>query len=148
MAHGAAKSDDERARRKEADIPTTDAHGARSGERARQDDARAWPSSDPQKTPTSPGAEHDVTLTRDAARDDEMDPGTARIDLPAPGYPYSEQALTSWFRATYDRVPSERELGVLMNAMAQRDATPPREGPEPDPDGWWMTTSAPPATRR
>jgi hypothetical protein len=68
--------------------------------------------------------------------------------LPAKGYPVSEQSLTEWFRQTHAREPTALEIGALMAAIAQRDATPPHEGPEVDLQGWSTTPFAPPATGR
>jgi hypothetical protein len=113
-----------------------------------EDEPRAWPSADRQKMETTANREPDVRPPPDMRRD--VQPGPAaedQIELPAPGYPNSEEALTAWFCRTYFRPPSERELGVLINAMDLRDSTPPLEGPEPDPQGW-ETTPSPPATRR
>ena len=70
------------------------------------------------------------------------------MPLPPPGYPISEEAVTNWFRERHQREPDDREVGVIMDAMALRNATPPIEGPVPDPEGWTNTPSAPPATRR
>lgn len=68
-------------------------------------------------------------------------------ELPAEGYPIAEVAVTDWFRGRYGRAPTERELGAVMGAMAQREATPPRRGPDADPQGWAVFPPAP-ATRR
>jgi hypothetical protein len=57
------------------------------------------------------------------------------MELPAPGFPASEQDLSDWFRTKHGREPSERELGALMAAMAQREATPPHNGARVDLDG-------------
>jgi hypothetical protein len=70
------------------------------------------------------------------------------IELPVEGYPYSEQSLTDWFRRRHARDPSTRELGALQVALAQRDSTPPHEGPNADLEGWRTDLSAPPADRR
>jgi hypothetical protein len=58
------------------------------------------------------------------------------VELPAPGYPMSEQSLTDWFRQKYGREPTEREIGALMSAMADRESTPPHEGARAEPEGW------------
>ncbi|MBV9250234.1 MAG: hypothetical protein JO227_13445 [Acetobacteraceae bacterium] len=58
------------------------------------------------------------------------------MNLPPPGYPISEQAITDWFRTTYRREPVEREIGLIMDAMADRSATPPHEGPPANDRGW------------
>jgi hypothetical protein len=72
----------------------------------------------------------------------------AMIELPAPGYPISEQSLTDWFRQRYGRTPSERELGSLMAAMAERNSTPPHEGPRADLEGCQTDPAAEPPARR
>jgi hypothetical protein len=90
--------------------------------------------------------EADVRPLRNAELDIPPPPiAEGQIELPVLRYPTSEVALTSWFRTTYFRAPSERELGMLMIAMNRRDSTPPHVGPEPDLPGWETT---PPATRR
>jgi hypothetical protein len=71
----------------------------------------------------------------------------ATPDLPAEGYPVSEEAVESWFRERHGRPPTERELGVIIGEMAHREATPPHRGPDADPQGWMMGPPAP-ATRR
>ena len=46
-----------------------------------------------------------------------MTSGTAKpaaMDLPAPGYPVSEEAVGHWFRQRYQRQPTEQELGAIM----------------------------------
>jgi hypothetical protein len=70
------------------------------------------------------------------------------VQLPVPGYPMSEQAVTDWFRLTYHREPSELEVGTIIDAMARREVTLPEVGPRAEPDGWSTGISAPPATRR
>ena len=57
------------------------------------------------------------------------------MELPAPGFPASEQDLTDWFRKKYGREPSDRELGVIMAALAQRESTPPHDRPNADLEG-------------
>jgi hypothetical protein len=71
---------------------------------------------------------------------------TAR-ELPARGYPVSEEAVEYWFFNRYGRAPAEQELGAIMGEMAKREATPPRRGPDADPQGW-VTFPTAPATRR
>lgn len=70
------------------------------------------------------------------------------MELPAAGYPISEEAVTNWFQAQHHRMPTEAEVGEVMDAMARRDATPPVQGPRADPEGFETGPSAPPATRR
>jgi hypothetical protein len=158
--HLAAKIDDERTRRGEARDRQLDPHGVAPAGQANQDEPRAWPSSDRQKLeatanrveqgkPEHPLGEQDPRRPPGTGRDAQPRPAVeGQIELPVPGYPNSEEALTSWFNSTYSRTPSAREIGVLMNAMAQRDSTPPHVGPEPDPHGWETKPSAPPARRR
>ena len=77
-----------------------------------------------------------------------MDDTASTPELPAAGYPPSEQALTDWFRRTHGREPTELEIGRIFAEMAQRDATPPHDGPHSDAEGWRVDPVAPPATRR
>jgi hypothetical protein len=79
------------------------------------------------------------TATRSKAR-------SVAPELPAPGYPVSEEAVEYWFRQHHGRAPAEQELGAIMGEMAKREATPPRRGPDADPRGW-ATFPAAPATR-
>jgi len=158
--HPTAKIDDEGTRRGEARDLQLDPHGLAPARQADEDEPLAWPSSDRQNMetiadrvergePEQPLGEPDVRPPPDSERDVQPRPAAeGQIELPVAGYPISAEALTSWFRRTYSRTPSARELGVLMNAMARRDSTPPHEGPEPDPHGWETSPSAPPATRR
>jgi hypothetical protein len=152
-------TDDEGARRDDARDRQIDPHGVAPARQADEDEPRAWPSSDRQKLEattgratqdeTAPSEEPDVRPPHDTGHDvPPRQAAEGQIELPVPGYPNSEQALTSWFNMTYSRPPSERELGVLMNAMTMRDSTPPHTGSEPDPHGWGTTPAAPPATRR
>ena len=67
---------------------------------------------------------------------------------PAPGYPITEEAITNWFQGTHGRMPTDREVGAIIDAMAKRDATPPHEGPDPEPHGRLLGPSAAPADRR
>ena len=89
-------------------------------------------------------------IQADAAADGNPDDGAhpTSQELPATGYPPFEQPLTDWFRERYRREPTDRELGVLMAAMNERDAPPPRDGLKPDPEGWRTDVSAPPGSRR
>jgi hypothetical protein len=50
------------------------------------------------------------------------------MDLPAPGYPISRDAIGNWFRKRYQREPSSLEVGEIMLQMTRRDSTPPRTG--------------------
>jgi hypothetical protein len=68
-------------------------------------------------------------------------PGNPRpvpAELPAPGYPVSEEAVEYWFRGRYGCAPTEQEIGAIIGAMAQREATPPRRGPDASAHGWVM----------
>lgn len=76
---------------------------------------------------------------------DKITPTTK--DLPALGYPVSEEAVEHWFRQRHGRAPTERELGAIIGEMAQREATQPHRGPDADPQGW-LTFPPAPATRR
>jgi hypothetical protein len=71
----------------------------------------------------------------------------ATRELPALGYPVSEEAVENWFRTRHGRAPTERELGAIIGEMARREATPPHQGPDADPQGW-VSGPAAPATRR
>jgi hypothetical protein len=44
---------------------------------------------------------------------------------PAAGYPISVEAIREWFRRTYGREATEREVGEVQDRVARRDATPP-----------------------
>ena len=57
-------------------------------------------------------------------------------ELPAQGYPYNEPDLRDWFRLTYAREATERELGSLLAAMAARDDAAGPGEPRPEPGGW------------
>jgi hypothetical protein len=70
------------------------------------------------------------------------------LPLPAPGLPISAAAVTAWFVRTYGREPSDREVGAIIDAMAERESTSPRVGPHADPQGWSLGPVARPATRR
>lgn len=67
--------------------------------------------------------------------------------LPA-NLPITEHAVAEWFSRTYGRAPNDQEVGAIIDAMAERDATSPRVGPHADPQGWSIGPSAHPATRR
>ena len=55
------------------------------------------------------------------------------MEIPVEGFPFSAEAVAAWFRARHGRDPGDAELNDIFNAMAEREATPPREGPEADP---------------
>ena len=57
------------------------------------------------------------------------------MELPVAGYPISEEAVTNWFEQTHGRLPSERETGAIMDAMAQREASQPVKAPVSDSNG-------------
>jgi hypothetical protein len=46
-------------------------------------------------------------------------------ELPPIGYPASEDAVMHWFQQTQHRVPNEAEVGMVLEAMNQRDADQP-----------------------
>jgi hypothetical protein len=71
-------------------------------------------------------------------------PGPAPQVLPAEGYPYSEPGLRDWFRRTYSREATERELGALMGAMAMRESKTGPGEPRPEPGGWRVEPAAAP----
>jgi hypothetical protein len=78
-------------------------------------------------------------------------PEPAPQRLPAEGYPYSELGLRDWFRRTYSREATERELGALMAAMAMRESKTRPGEPRPEPGGWRVEPAAaqdPPIDRR
>jgi hypothetical protein len=64
------------------------------------------------------------------------------MDIPAEGYPFSAEAVVAWFRDRHGRTPGDAELNAVLNAMAARDATPPRDGPDAAPEGWRTPPSA------
>ncbi len=66
---------------------------------------------------------------------------TVPAELPAAGYPLSADAVSHWFRTRYGRVPTELELGEIIAAMAQREATPPHYSPDAVAGGWVMGPS-------
>lgn len=68
-------------------------------------------------------------------------------DLPAPGYPVSEEAVDHWFRQHHGRAPTEQEVGAIMSLMAEREATLPHEGPRAQADGWVVGPATPPTRR-
>jgi hypothetical protein len=70
------------------------------------------------------------------------------MELPVPGYPVNEESVISWFRQRYKREPTTQETGAILDAMAQRDSTPPLSDSVEDPRGWTTDVSAPPADRR
>ena len=65
-------------------------------------------------------------------------------ELPAEGFPYSATGLRDWFRRTYSREASERELGALMAAMATRDDKAGPGEPRAEPGGWRIEPVAAP----
>lgn len=74
--------------------------------------------------------------------------GEPQRQLPMPGYPISEDAVAYWFQQTYQRLPTDAELGTIIDAMAERETTPPHVGPHAEPEGWKLGPLAAPATRR
>src|SRR4051812_36631686 len=101
-----ANIDDHEARRSDARDRQIDPHGVASARQADEDEPRAWPSSDRQKLEATanrveqdepePSGAPDMKLASDTVRD--VQPQRAadgQIELPVPGYPISEEALTS-----------------------------------------------------
>jgi hypothetical protein len=70
------------------------------------------------------------------------------MELPAVGYPASEEAVLSWFQRTYHRMPTDEEAGAILDAMLRRDSTAPQVGPHEETEGFSTGQSAAPATRR
>jgi hypothetical protein len=56
-------------------------------------------------------------------------PHRKAIELPPLGYPIAEDAVTHWFQQTFNRMPEAAEVGVIVNAMARRDAEQPATEP-------------------
>ena len=51
-------------------------------------------------------------------------------ELPPLGYPIGEEAVSIWFERTFNRVPETAEVGVILDAMARREAEQPAIKPE------------------
>jgi hypothetical protein len=51
-------------------------------------------------------------------------------ELPPLGYPIGEEAVANWFERTFNRVPETAEVGVILDAMARREAEQPAIKPE------------------
>lgn len=156
MAHRPAKIDHEGMTKAEEHARREDPHGTRPAEQAEQDEPSAWPSPDRNKVETTVARagtdkpQPDTFGVGDEAAG-RISPGAApagATDLPARGYPPFEQSVADWFYQKYARAPTERELGLLMSAMAERDATSPRTGPNADAQGSHSDPSAAPTTRR
>jgi hypothetical protein len=49
-------------------------------------------------------------------------------ELPVEGFPISGDAVHTWFVDRHGREPSAEELTRIINAMSEREATPPLEG--------------------
>jgi hypothetical protein len=56
-------------------------------------------------------------------------PHRKAMELPPLGYPIAEGAVTHWFQQTFNRMPETAEVGVIVNAMARRDAEQPAAEP-------------------
>ena len=57
-------------------------------------------------------------------------PHRAVKELPPLGYPIGEEAVAHWFQRRFNRMPEGAEVGVILDAMARRDAgQPPTEPP-------------------
>ena len=100
------KIDDEAARRDDDERDRQrDPHGVAPARQADEDEPRAWPSSDRQKSEATsrrveqgdgePSGEPDIRAPSETGRDVRTAEGHS--DLPVPGYPNSEEAVTSWF---------------------------------------------------
>jgi hypothetical protein len=50
-------------------------------------------------------------------------------ELPPLGYPIGEEAIMHWFQRTFNRTPEAAEIGVILDAMARRDAEQPATEP-------------------
>jgi len=50
-------------------------------------------------------------------------------ELPPLGYPIGEEAVTNWFERTFNRMPEVAEVGVILDAMARREAEQPATEP-------------------
>jgi hypothetical protein len=50
-------------------------------------------------------------------------------ELPPLGYPISEEAVMHWFQQTFNRMPEGAKIGVILDAMARRDAEQPATEP-------------------
>jgi hypothetical protein len=45
--------------------------------------------------------------------------------LPPLGYPIGEEAVMRWCERTFNRMPEGAEVGIILDAMARRDAEQP-----------------------
>jgi hypothetical protein len=52
--------------------------------------------------------------------------------IPVEGFPFDAAAVAAWFRDRHGRDPADTEIKAILNAMAEREATPPFEGPRAD----------------
>ena len=46
----------------------------------------------------------------------------AQLILPVEGYPVSAETIREWFRRTYRREATERELGEIQDELAKRES--------------------------
>jgi hypothetical protein len=60
-----------------------------------------------------------------AERSEAAAPHHRIVELPPLGYPIGEEAVTHWFEQTFSRKPESAEVGVILDAMARRDAKQP-----------------------
>ena len=51
-------------------------------------------------------------------------------ELPPRGYPIGEESVSNWFKQTFNRVPAAAEIGVILDAMAQRETEQSASDPE------------------
>lgn len=54
------------------------------------------------------------------------------MDIPVEGFPFSAVAVAAWFRDRHGCNPADAEINTILNAMAEREATPPLVGPRAD----------------
>jgi hypothetical protein len=68
---------------------------------------------------------------------DTTQSNATEVELPGRGYPPSEEAVSNWFQARFGRDPTELELGVIIGAMARREAMEAQAGSDA-----WITGPA------
>lgn len=77
-----------------------------------------------------------------------MTDAARHLEIPPLGYPIGEKSVSQWFQDRHRRAPTDQEVGTIMAAMAEREASSPRTGKSPAPEGWTDGAAAPPAPRR
>lgn len=80
----------------------------------RADDREQTPAVDPHPT-WRPTAEHPEMAA----------PHRKVKELPPLGYPIGEEAVAHWFEHIFNRTPAAAEIGVILDAMARREAEQP-----------------------